>query len=270
MKLAFPKRVGPGGFAAIKRALWRNRHAILSLGIAVLVFSFLVYRYSDSIVEQALSIAAVFGELFHAWQQWITGPTEPTKILLGHPMYYWSRLGKIFELGALVVIVVDLIGPERLRAVGARFGVYHASEVYKRVANKYSVPIFVLCAVGYTVFMLVAFAIMIKEKPPAWPALGMSSDIPFIIQIVINAFAIAIATAVILFVLGVALFAIVMVSALLLTLVIFIYVFLAMQVVEPLLRVIAWALEKPNVSWWVKVVSVILFVIGFHFDLLTS
>lgn len=157
MNLAFfPKRVGPVDFAGIKRALWHNRRAIVSLAIAVFVFSFLVYQYLESIVEQALSIAAVFPELFHAWQQWITEPPEPTKILLGHPMYYWSRLGKIFELGALVVIIVDLVGPERLRALGASFGVYNASEVYKRVANKYSVPIFVLCSVAYTILIVVA------------------------------------------------------------------------------------------------------------------
>ena len=59
-------------------------------------------------------------ELFHAWQLWSQGRSVSTEPLWGHPVLWWARLGKILQFVAGLVVVFDLIGPERLRAVGRR------------------------------------------------------------------------------------------------------------------------------------------------------
>lgn len=236
-----------------------------------------MWPFWTSIVEHIRSIAAVLQQLLQAWHHWATEAPEATKLLFGHPMYYWSRVGKIFELGALVVIIVDLIGPDRLRHVGSRLNTYEAGAIIKWFGEKLSVPIFIVCLAGYTVFIVYALATAIIESPPGWPEFQPPpnwSETPLIGKIMIGVigilFGVPLVLAILFGLFVIPLVVMVTAIALLFTMMIALYVALAVRVLEPLVRVAAWALEKPSVSVWAKIVSVVLFLVGFHFDLLTS
>ena len=64
---------------------------------------------SESLMSDSIS-------WFEAWARWFsTGPLEPRTLMMGWPIYWWSRVGKIAELLGGASILIDIIGPERLR-----------------------------------------------------------------------------------------------------------------------------------------------------------
>ncbi|MGS2618610.1 Sec-independent protein translocase subunit TatA/TatB [Micromonospora sp. LZ34] len=68
--------------------------------------------------EAALSSA--FGEFGAAWTVWWDGRSASQQPLWGHTVLWWARVGKLLQFAAGLVVVLDLLGPERLRAAGRR------------------------------------------------------------------------------------------------------------------------------------------------------
>ncbi|MFB9622068.1 hypothetical protein [Nonomuraea helvata] len=57
---------------------------------------------------------------FDAWGMWLAGKSTLGHDLLGLPMIWWGRFGKILSFVAGAAVVVDLVGPERLTRYGER------------------------------------------------------------------------------------------------------------------------------------------------------
>ncbi|MEU6778566.1 hypothetical protein ABZ912_05135 [Nonomuraea angiospora] len=57
---------------------------------------------------------------FEAWQLWLDGRSTVGNDLLGLPMIWWGRAGKILSFISGAAIIVDLLGPEKLARYGAR------------------------------------------------------------------------------------------------------------------------------------------------------
>ncbi|WP_431927928.1 hypothetical protein [Nonomuraea jabiensis] len=57
---------------------------------------------------------------FDAWQLWLQGRPTIGYDLLGIPMLWWGRTGKILSFVAGTVVVIDLIGVEKLSRYGER------------------------------------------------------------------------------------------------------------------------------------------------------
>ncbi|MCK2215486.1 hypothetical protein MF672_017065 [Actinomadura sp. ATCC 31491] len=57
---------------------------------------------------------------FEAWSVWFDGRSTIGSELLGLPMIWWGRFGKILSFVSGASVVVDLIGPERLSRYGDR------------------------------------------------------------------------------------------------------------------------------------------------------
>jgi hypothetical protein len=53
---------------------------------------------------------------FEAWQMWSEGRSTLGNDLLGMPMIWWGRLGKITAFASGATILLDIVGPMRLRA----------------------------------------------------------------------------------------------------------------------------------------------------------
>ncbi|HEU5469402.1 MAG TPA: hypothetical protein VFV67_02025 [Actinophytocola sp.] len=63
-----------------------------------------------------LVVALVFGGLDSVFSNWFAGRQASSITLFGLPMFWWGRIGKVLQFFAGCVVVLDLIGPERLRA----------------------------------------------------------------------------------------------------------------------------------------------------------
>lgn len=53
---------------------------------------------------------------WEAWQLWAAGSPIQPLVLWGQPILWWGRIGKIAQFAAGLVIILDLVGAERLRA----------------------------------------------------------------------------------------------------------------------------------------------------------
>ncbi|MEV0387048.1 hypothetical protein [Nonomuraea sp. NPDC050643] len=55
-----------------------------------------------------------------AWRMWFDGKSTVGNNLLGVPMLWWGRTGKIGAFLGGMTVVLDVIGPERIRQFGER------------------------------------------------------------------------------------------------------------------------------------------------------
>ncbi|WP_440103757.1 hypothetical protein [Streptosporangium sp. H16] len=57
---------------------------------------------------------------FEAWSMWLDGKSALGNDLAGMPMIWWGRFGKIGAFVGGMTVVLDVIGPERIREFGVR------------------------------------------------------------------------------------------------------------------------------------------------------
>ncbi|MFG1926835.1 hypothetical protein [Cryptosporangium sp. NPDC048952] len=60
--------------------------------------------------------ALVSGQFIDAWQIWLSGKEVADAPLWGKTVLFWARAGKLLQFIAGLVVIIDLIGPEALRA----------------------------------------------------------------------------------------------------------------------------------------------------------
>ncbi|MEU7859251.1 hypothetical protein [Nonomuraea sp. NPDC049141] len=76
------------------------------------------------------------GELWELWTRWLDGQQLTGATLWGQPLYIWGRLGKALQFLAGLTVVLDLIGPEPLRAFGRRMNKIPRVDFLKEQAKK--------------------------------------------------------------------------------------------------------------------------------------
>jgi hypothetical protein len=55
-------------------------------------------------------------DLWMAWSQWASGHTLHEQTMWGLKMFWWERIGLFLEFLGGATIIVDIVGPQRLRA----------------------------------------------------------------------------------------------------------------------------------------------------------
>lgn len=58
----------------------------------------------------------MFVTLLEAWQVWLSGQPTNELILWGVSIFWWGRIGKILQTVGFVTLIAEIIGPERIRA----------------------------------------------------------------------------------------------------------------------------------------------------------
>lgn len=209
--------------------------------------------------------------LIDAWKAWLENSLSLDVQVWGVSILWWGRLGKLAQFLGALTIIADIIGPARLRSFGkslhkvatlqgavhilidswqwislwnrymtAEFGSPEAREASAGMeAHKSNTP--------GSLLMLVIIAITIWEFYNLWD--GWWLFLPgFLAGAAISSIAVPI---------------ILIITSALLTILL---VGIDTVLIEPL----AWILERETVDKLIKIVSAILLLFGFHFDLLAS
>jgi hypothetical protein len=79
-------------------------------------------RVAVSAAVAGLIVAAAYGGFGAVWRAWWSGRQTTTVTLYSVPMLWWGRVGKVLQFFAGLAVVFDLLGPKRLRAMGAHAG----------------------------------------------------------------------------------------------------------------------------------------------------
>ncbi|MBF9131908.1 hypothetical protein I0C86_23515 [Plantactinospora sp. S1510] len=59
-----------------------------------------------------------WNQFWQAWNEWAGGASVSSMPLWGLTVIWWARIGKLLQFAAGLTVVLDLIGPQRLRAFG--------------------------------------------------------------------------------------------------------------------------------------------------------
>lgn len=184
-------------------------------------------------LERALSrfYAQVVADLsyFEAWQLWMSGKSTIGNDLFGISMIWWGRGGKIVAFLAGLTVVLDAVGPERIRhwSESRREFELSRSKTWRRAF--YATLVFIG---AWEVFSLPVYwnFPMSREVRLTWQTISAISGLVMLLCL----------TAV------------------------------TPRVARFSVRLFARLLERPVTERVIRWSAIVLFVIGFHFDLLAS
>ena len=60
----------------------------------------------------------IANELIFAWSQWVSGRLPDEFVLWGQTIRWWARVGIAVQLVGVLTIIVEIIGPTKIRAYG--------------------------------------------------------------------------------------------------------------------------------------------------------
>ena len=210
--------------------------------------------------------------LFEAWTLWTRGHLTEDAVLWGIKLLWWARIGKLLQCAAGVTILAEIIGPERLRL----FGNSLHGKFTLAGAGKY----FRAGLLWYRAMFTYAF-LTGSGTPAEKAALQRTSQyypnkINVFVGMVVtgigwyflrNGFAWWLQLIAVL--IGYCI-AIVTLSPIVTIVSILLLLSLGVLVDSLIIEPTAWILERPALDRWTKVLALLLLLIGFHFDFLTS
>ncbi|MGI5503599.1 hypothetical protein [Lentzea sp. CA-135723] len=235
-------------------------------------------------------------EWWELWTAWWSGRQVGQSQLVGWPVLYWGRLGKVLQFAAGLTVLLDLIGPDPLRAFGKRLTRVPWAKGFRRTSEVVAVVVFVVSLIAYAVFWVVSVlpdlippvSDLLVRRAPAEPVeLGVWGPVLVFVAVCVFFGLIFLthwliyergqartpkskaqlkdeATNAMFFVPVVAVAAL-LAGAVLLPWLVFIY-----GLCVPVSRGAAWLLDRGRPAHPLRWAALVLFVIGFQFDLLAS
>lgn len=173
--------------------------------------------YGASSRSYALIVADI--SYFEAWGMWLNGRSTLGNNLFGMPMIWWARGGKIAAFVSGFTVVLDILGPDKLREF--------ADRVRRINPNR-----------------------LLTLERGAMVGLGAFSALAVLAVELIRVGLVALQLAVVL--------GVIVIAA------------TYTQVLGRAIRKVADLIENPRTARWWRFVSFLIFIIGFHFDLLAS
>ncbi len=204
--------------------------------------------------------------ILEAWRLWFHASLPEGAVLWGVTILWWGRAGKLAQFFGAALIVAEILGPEKLRRYGASLHQFSSLSFakktfedawrfasallgnetnthsdYVRVFSDYRTGIFA-AAIGYLAAFIALYEIWMANLL-WWQFILMALLMIFVM------------------------FAI---SPLLAIMGVLVIGLLGFIIDRMFIRPIASALMQPTPEKFVKVVSLVLLIAGFHFDILAS
>lgn len=216
-----------------------------------------------------------------AWSLWSEGLLGADYLLWGVAVLWWARIGKIVSAVSALTIILEIIGPDRLRIFGSRL---RTNINFRWAARK-------IIRLSRTVTKLFRYlgALLGGDDRRLDTSLNALVEDSPIMTIFINVLLIGWVILSIrlvdtflydsfwimkLFVIGFTAAVLWLLSIIILiavyALISLLFTFGALAINTLVLKPMVWVLERPDLNAKVRIISVALLVIGFHFDLLSS
>ncbi|MER6509422.1 hypothetical protein ABT158_21550 [Nonomuraea sp. NPDC001636] len=130
--------------------------------------------------------------LYDAWQLWLSGKSAAGTKLWGVPMIWWGRGGKIVSFIAAATVLLDVVGPERLKQYAERARRedkrHDIPAVYPTKVRRTMGCLFLLIVPPMIIFGLVRtdIAYQVYSEPyhkVLWPILLVGSGLIYLLQL---------------------------------------------------------------------------------------
>lgn len=206
--------------------------------------------------------------LIEAWIHWKEGLLQPNFLLWGHQILWWGRIGKIIQFIAVISIVAEIIGPNKIRDFGNSL---HGTFTLKTAKTYFSDIWNFLCLFIKSIFLHKEEYQNAYQEAKKYVSSSIHKlSIPLFILVsgiylwhkldwwqIILAMAFIVYAAVY-FALPIA---IVFITCFVICGLMFNYFFF---------RPIAFVLDQDQLERIIKVISLFMLIVGFHFDMLAS
>jgi hypothetical protein len=209
--------------------------------------------------------------IVEAWSLWLSGRLSPNVMILGVSIFWWGRLGKVMQFVGAATIIADIIGPERIRHFGSSL---HGA-ITARVLLRFLKDCFDWYQIvfRYTLMKDYTDEVISAKKQPKQVKLDILN---YCICFLLTTFVILLAglppTSWVFLVEAAIIFGclLVSVSPILTVLIVFSAAISSLVINAVLIQPLAFALEHPSLDRLTKIVSLLLLLAGFHFELLAS
>lgn len=209
--------------------------------------------------------------LIEAWKLWFSGDLPTNTILWGINILWWERIGKLMQLLGAATIIADIIGPEKIR----RFGTSLQSTITPTTLIQFLKQCFDWYAVIFSQTILKEFA----DESARTETKRKHTQLDLLNYIICLLLTMAITAAANLYAfhwIFVIEFAIIYVCLLIsiapiaTVLLVIGLTLMGLVVNTALIKPAAWILEHPSLDRSTKIASLLLLLVGFHFELLAS
>lgn len=208
--------------------------------------------------------------IFAAWKLWLAGHLPSDVIIWGVSVFWWGRLGKIMQLIGAITIVADIIGPEKIRRFGA--------SLHTAITRMNLIRFLEDCFEWYIlIFRYTLMKDYTDEATPKRTSRHTRLDVInyfvcFLVTILIVLLAKLHHTGWIVLIEAIIIFGclLVSVSPLITVFAVILLIGFEFMINLVLIKPLAWALEHPSLDRFTKVMSLLLLLVGFHFELLAS
>lgn len=189
---------------------------------------------------------------WEAWSLWWDGESTQSLRIAGHPLYQWARIAKTVVLVAVLPLLVELIGADKVRGFGERMRDLAKSRRGARLWAAFQQHHDVIVGVGSGVAVVAAcLAVVLLVLGAVFDRFGES--LSTVSDFLINTVAAWTLVGTLAFVLLVGLLTV-----------------LAVVVELVVIRPITWALMSPRFEWTTKGLALVLLVSGSCVDLLAT
>lgn len=206
--------------------------------------------------------------LFEAWKLWISGNIQ-NSMLWGMEILWWGRMGKLFQFAAALAIIAEIIGPDRLRIFG--------NSLHETFTCKKAVALLTDSKQWIkTMWRYKSSSGEEQNKALAETSKYKADNVNLLVCLFATVITLYLLweyldwwMIIILAIISYSLF-LITISPILTVFVILFFSGIGALVDFILIEPLAWCLERKHIDKWVKIISVILLIVGFHFDLLAS
>jgi hypothetical protein len=224
--------------------------------------------------------------LLEAWRLWFSGNLMSDSLLWGvMKILWWGRIGKVIVLAAALTIVVDIIGPERLRSFGEslhtkKFAMTAALD-FLRESRRWYKESFRKDWEDNTFPFLVAYHGSTEEDHRTAIHEFKADKLNYFVCLVLTVIVLYLYLTmnkwnsgewwwVLAGAISMYCFLLITVSRVVTLIIVATPTIIGQSIDYALVKPLAWMLDRPHIDKLVKIAGVLLLLIGFHFDLLAS
>jgi hypothetical protein len=226
--------------------------------------------------------------------RWRDGQLGTGATLWGETLVYWARWGKLLQFVAALTVVLDLIGPEALRAFGKQLGKVPWRARFTGGAERAAAVLFVLSAIAWIIIAVIglfddsfgpareaarAYNEAVGALDGGWRiAIGVLLALIFVVAFALPFWYISSSDAtgksksqlksegyLVMLIAPALVLALIAVGIFMLPWAVFIY-----GLCLPVSRFLAFLLDRTRPAHPARWLAFVLFVVGFHFDFLAT
>ncbi|MGB3491584.1 MAG: hypothetical protein WBA57_02565 [Elainellaceae cyanobacterium] len=228
-------------------------------------------RYNLSLPKKPETYDVNNVSLIEAWKIWFSGDLPANTILWGISVLWWERIGKLMQVLGAATIIADIIGPEKIRSFG--------TSLQSTITPTTLIQFLKQCFDWYLVILRKTILKEFTDEPLRAKSERQYSQLDLLNHVICFLLTVFIIIAAKLYFFGwdflieftlIYVCLLISVAPLFTVFSVISLTLCGLAINTFFIKPIAWVLEHPSLDRSTKIASLLLLLVGFHFELLAS